>query len=80
MVLGDTVSRYRCYQKRSLYNSFATTVTPTCHTTLSLCGASGIIVIGRGHEVTFKTRYEYWSVDGTDLSPGIWDRAGRATI
>ena len=46
-------------------------MTPTCHTRLSLLGANGIVAIGCGLEVTFETRYEYWSVDGTDVSSGI---------
>ena len=57
---------------------FATTVTPICHITLSLLGASGIVVLNCGREATFETRYEYRSMDGTDVSPGICDGAGCA--
>ena len=58
---------------------FTTTVKPIFHSTLSLPGASEIIVISWVRQVMFETRYRYWSANGTDVSPGICNGAGCAT-
>ena len=50
-------------------------MTPICHIVLSLLGLAAVVIIGCGREVTFERRYGYWSVDGTDVSPGICNGA-----